>query len=411
LTTSAVSQLSTSGVNLLTSAQIVGLSASQIGQLTTSQVYALTTSSVIGLSSSQLAGLTTSEVAGLTTSVLSSLSSNQKMGLLSDIAAMTTSQLTALTQTQISPLTLDLTGVDALTTANIAGLASDAFSVLTSSETSAGIQTQMIGKAGVTFDLGNTGATNASVGWITPGEGFLVNLPKGATTITNGSELFGTATVLPNGQTASDGFAALSAFDQNGNGVINASDPIFNQLQVWVDTGTGGANGTTPTGALFTLAQLNIQSLNLNAKAIDQASNGNTIGLISSFTTTDGKTHELADVWFASTSGSGSTVNQLSQALSQYTSTGSVSSVTSPVLPGGTNSGQAVAPAASGPSTAVLATALSQYNANGQLVSSALPIAQVPPTSATSTAAATNQLIGQTTTTQTTVTKNGGSSS
>ena len=391
----------------MTSAQIVGLSNAQLSQLTTAQVSQLTTSSVLALSSAQIASFTTSQVAGLTTSVIASLSASQKMGLTSDIPAMTTSQITALWQSQISPLVLNLQGVDALTTANVAGLAPSALSVLTSTDPSSGIQTQMIGRSGVNFDLGNTGATNASVGWITPGEGFLVNLPTGATTITNGSELFGTATVLPNGQTAPDGFAALSAFDQNGNGVINASDPIFNQLQVWVDTGT---NGTTPTGSLFTLAQLNIQSLNLSATVADQSNNGNTIGLVSSYTTTDGKTHELADVWLASSSGTGSTVAQLTQALSQYAASGagaqtsSLNSVASTSASSG--AGVASATSATSASTAVLANALSQYDANGQLVSAA-PITQVASTTAT---AATSQLMGQTSSTQTTVTKNGGNS-
>ena len=347
----------------------------------------------------------------LTTTVMATLMTKQDGALWStaNLSVLTTSQVQALSA-QISPLVLDLTGVDALTSANVAALTPEALAVLTSTNSSSGIQTQMIGKSGVTFDLGNTGATNAQVGWITAGEGFLVDLPQGATTITNGSQLFGTATVLPNGQTASNGFAALSAFDQNGSGVIDASDPIFNQLQVWVDTGTGGADGTTPVGKLFTLAQLNIQSLNLSASAVDQSSNGNTIGLISSYTTTDGKTHELADVWLASSSGTGSTVSQLTQALSQYAST-SISS-------GASSSGLSTSPAsaatsasASSPSSAssnVLAGALSQYNANGQLIANVTPATQV---AATSTTGATNQLIGQSATTQTTVSKNGGSTS
>ena len=102
--------------------------------------------------------------------------------------------------------------------------------------------------------------------------------------------------MLPDGQTAANGFAALSVFDQNHSGVIDSSDPIFNQLQVWVDTGT---SGSTPTGTLYTLAQLNIESLNLNAKIANVTNNANTIGLVSSYTTTNGQTHELADVWFA----------------------------------------------------------------------------------------------------------------
>ena len=403
LTTSAVAALSTSGVSLLTSTQIAGFSTAQISQLTTSQAHVLSTSAAQGITSAQIAGLTTSEVASLSTSFISTLMSKQIIGLSSsDVGALSTTQVGALSNSFVSPLVLDLTGVDALTTSNVAGLAPSAFSVLTSTQGSSGIQTEQIGQSGVTFDLANTGATNANVGWITPGEGFLVDLPKGATTITNGSELFGTATVLPNGQTASNGFAALSAFDQNGSGVIDASDPIFNQLQVWVDTGT---NGTTPTGTLFTLAELNIQSLNLTAQAAGQSNNGNIVGLVSSYTTTNGKTHELADVWFASTGGSGSSVNQLTQALSQYTTTASsapVGSAGSSLTSSSTTANPNTA------STAVLASALSQYNANGQLLSSTAPVTQV---AATSTTSATSQLMGQTSTTQTTVTKNGGSTS
>jgi hypothetical protein len=329
------------------------------------------------------------------------------------INSLTTSQVQALTTSQtanvfgISPLVLDLTGVAALSTANVAGLAPQALSVLTSTAQSSGVQTVGLSQAGVQFDLGNTGATNASVGWITPGEGFLVNLPKGATTISNGSELFGTATVLPNGQTAPDGFAALSAFDQNGNGVIDANDAIFNQLQVWVDTGT---NGTTPVGQLFTLAQLNIQSLNLSAKVSGQGNNGNTIGLVSSYTTTNGQTHELADVWLSSTAGSSSAVSQLSSALSHYTATGAVNAAGTGTAPLGTHatSKAALPGAGSAGSTSnanVLASALSQYNANGQLVSSA-PLSQSVTAVANST---TSQLVNPSTVPTTTITKNGSS--
>jgi hypothetical protein len=276
--------------------------------------------------------------------------------------------------------------VDALTTGNVAGLAPQALSVLTSTGPSSGVQTVGIGQAGVQFDLGNTGATNASVGWITAGEGFLVDLPAGATTITNGSELFGTATVMPNGQTASNGFAALSAFDQNGTGVIDASDPIFNQLQVWVDTGT---NGTTPVGQLFSLAQLNIQSLNLNAQVSGQNNNGNTIGLVSSYTTTDGKTHELADVWLTSTAGTGSTVSQLSSALSQYTASAASGVSSGSQLTQNGAGGAGGSSAAS--TTATMANALSQYNANGQLVSSTLSTSAVDPASSNAVSVLTTQ--------------------
>ena len=42
--------------------------------------------------------------------------------------------------------------------------------------------------------------------------------------------------------------------------------------------------------------------------------------MISSYTTTDGSTHEMADVWLASTSGTLSSTSQLTAALNAYTS-------------------------------------------------------------------------------------------
>ena len=341
-----------------------------------------------GLTTNQINALTTSQVGELSMLDIQSLSTNQIYAFSSNqIAVLTTSTLQSFAQ--ISPLVLDLTGVEALSTANIAGLATSAFEVLTSTSGPGVIQTQQIGQSGVIFDLGNTGATNANVGWITPGEGFLVDLPSGATTITNGSELFGTATMLPNGQQAPNGFAALSIFDQNKSGSIDSSDPIFNQLQVWVDT---GINAGTPTGSLFTLDELNIQSLNLNAKVADITNNANTIGLISSYTTKDGQTHELADVWLASTAGTGDSINLLTNALNQYSSSGSVAvglnsgvinQESSSVGGSSNNNINITASNANYPnatltnttniattnSAALLANALSQYNANGQLIS------------------------------------------
>lgn len=54
-------------------------------------------------------------------------------------------------------------------------------------------------------------------------------------TITSGAELFGSSTVLPGGGRASNGFAALAALDANGDGVLDARDPMFAKLVLWSD--------------------------------------------------------------------------------------------------------------------------------------------------------------------------------
>lgn len=52
----------------------------------------------------------------------------------------------------------------------------------------------------------------------------------GAITI---DELFGDATPLADGTYATNGFAALAQYDANGDGVIDARDPIFARLALW----------------------------------------------------------------------------------------------------------------------------------------------------------------------------------
>ena len=71
-----------------------------------------------------------------------------------------------------------------------------------------GVQTQSI-NAGVKFDISDTG-TAVKTGWAAVGEGFLVLDRNNDGTITNGSEMFGTATKLANGLDAINGYQALA---------------------------------------------------------------------------------------------------------------------------------------------------------------------------------------------------------
>jgi hypothetical protein len=58
--------------------------------------------------------------------------------------------------------------------------------------------------------------------------------------IDDGSELFGNWTVLPSGTRASNGFEALIAFDDNGDGVIDAADAVWHSLLLWTDANHDG---------------------------------------------------------------------------------------------------------------------------------------------------------------------------
>jgi hypothetical protein len=130
------------------------------------------------------------------------------------------------------------------------------------------------------FDMQNNGK-QVQTGWVTPGEGLLVLDPTDAP-ITSASQLLA-------------GFNALDALDSNGDGVLNSSDAAWDQLRVWVDS---SGTGQYQTGQLYTLDQLGITSINLNATAVNANSNGNTIEDQSTFTTTSG-TGDIAGVSLA----------------------------------------------------------------------------------------------------------------
>ncbi|MEP6862147.1 MAG: hypothetical protein ABJE66_16095 [Deltaproteobacteria bacterium] len=79
-----------------------------------------------------------------------------------------------------------------------------------------------------------------------PGEPAATDWPTAATpwialdldgdgSITSGAELFGSSTVLRGGGRALNGFAALAPLDANGDGVLDARDPMFAKLVLWSD--------------------------------------------------------------------------------------------------------------------------------------------------------------------------------
>jgi uncharacterized protein YaiE (UPF0345 family) len=112
--------------------------------------------------------------------------------------------------------------------------------------------------------------------------------------VDSGAELLGTSTVLKNGQLAQDGWQALADLDSNGDGVINALDAAYVDLKVWVD---GDTDGVTDGGELRSLADLGIKSISLAHDGSQTQQNGNILQGASSFTTTDGQTHQIVDAW------------------------------------------------------------------------------------------------------------------
>jgi hypothetical protein len=157
-----------------------------------------------------------------------------------------------------------------------------------------GIKTLSI-EEGVQFDILANGQMTQT-GWISPNDGLLVMDRNGDQIINDGSELFGSSTVLSDGSPSPDGFAALGELDSTHDGVINQSDISFAKLRVWVDS---NSDGQSTANEIKTLDELGIRQLNLNPTPNDLRDQGNLLGLTSTFETTDGLTHVSADVWFS----------------------------------------------------------------------------------------------------------------
>jgi hypothetical protein len=256
------------------------------------------------LTTDQVVALTTGQVSTLTTTLLNALTSTQLRAIeTADIRALTTIQLAGLSSSQAYALTTDQ--VEALSSTQMLSLSDAAHGALDISGTPIildlngdGVKTLSI-NSGVKFDLfAEGGAINT--GWVSSGDGLLVLDRNHDGQINDGSELFGSATKLANGQTAPDGYAALRELDSNSDGVIDSKDMAYNDLKVWVDS---NSDGVTEGGELKSLASLNIASINTNAQVGSATDNGNILGLTSTYQTTDGASHDAADVWFRANKG------------------------------------------------------------------------------------------------------------
>jgi hypothetical protein len=150
---------------------------------------------------------------------------------------------------------------------------------------------------GVAFDIQGTGQLSKT-GWTDGHDGLLALDLNQDGAINNSTELFGSSTRLADGSQAPDGFVALSQYDINQDGVIDAQDAVFTSLKIWVD---GNVDGVSSANELYSLMDLDVQSINLTAVAGSTQDNGNLLSWVSQWTSTDGQTHDLADVLFTNT--------------------------------------------------------------------------------------------------------------
>jgi hypothetical protein len=396
---SQITALTTANVAALTTGQIKAITTTDIAQLTTAQVFALTTDQVVALTTAQVQALTTTDLNALATSQIVAIETVDVAALkTSQIVALSTANLVALTTTQIGAFTSVQSA--ALTTGQVESLTSaqiSAFSVANGATAALhlgtpivldlngdGVSTQSIRK-GVTFDLFANGK-NVNTGWVSSTDGLLVMDRNHDGAINDGSELFGGATKLSGGSTASDGYAALRDMDGNHDGVIDKNDAAFADLKVWVDVNSDGVSGA---GELKTLQDLGISSISALADVNLSKDNGNLIGLTSSYQTTDGATHAAADVWFvadrnqnvpaavatvapdaAPTTDLRSQVSSMAQALSTYAAADPVASTSTAAAPGSAPPATPATLAVSG-----MVSAMQQFDANGNAVKPQSPTA------------------------------------
>ncbi len=108
--------------------------------------------------------------------------------------------------------------------------------------------------------------------------------------VRDGRQLFGNTDGYANG------FEKLRQHDDNGDGVIDEQDAVFEELRLWVER---NGNGVCEAEETLSLREAGITSINLhyeNTRVED--GKGNLIGQAGGFTRTDGSQGAAADVWW-----------------------------------------------------------------------------------------------------------------
>ncbi|HEX9547038.1 MAG TPA: hypothetical protein VF942_06850, partial [Acidimicrobiales bacterium] len=159
-----------------------------------------------------------------------------------------------------------------------------------------GVLLQPAAKDGVVFDLNGDGVLERTA-WVQPEDGLLALDRDHDGKITSGRELF---SEFFDPARATTGLGALALFDANHDGVIDAKDPVFGQLQVWRDA---NHDARTDPGELPTLDALGITAIQLAGRPANEPVDGGRIITRTTFIQ-NGTAKDAADVFFATEGGS-----------------------------------------------------------------------------------------------------------
>ena len=159
----------------------------------------------------------------------------------------------------------------------------------------------------VMFDADGTGKPVVT-GWVKGADGLLTLDVNGNGKIDSGRELFGEFSHPAHDQQRNgwfrkfvNGFEALGQYDSNSDQRIDASDPVFTKLRVWVDANT---NGQSESNELKSLAELQIASIALKYRRLADkgkpfpVQSGNELRFEGTAITLDGERRRIIDVWF-----------------------------------------------------------------------------------------------------------------
>ncbi len=141
---------------------------------------------------------------------------------------------------------------------------------------------------GVVYDIKGDGS-EVQTGFVQGDDALLFFDSDGNGYCSSGTELFG------NQEGDANGFAELSSYDENNDGVINSADSVYKDLKVWNDL---NGDGKSQLDEIRTLEEAGVSELSLEYEDTSIENAGNVITQQGTFTRSDGTSGYMVDVDF-----------------------------------------------------------------------------------------------------------------